>query len=163
METIRDHYATLRVPPDADAAALRKAYRALMRRHHPDLNLDAEASDRCQAINEAYACLSDRSKRAHYDAQYRAQRAASPTLSPRAYRQIWGAQFAERSARDAAGQPQSRKAALIGAAIVKTILTFAATSAVDTESPLKAGLGASPPANPPATLRMAPPLSRPAR
>lgn len=71
MEPCVDYYATLRVSPDADAAAVRRAYRALMRQYHPDVNKDAEAPARCHAINEAYECLRDPARRGDYDAMRR--------------------------------------------------------------------------------------------
>jgi len=64
----RDLYAVLGVAKDADADAIRKAYRQLARKHHPDLNAgDAKAEDRFKEISEAYAVLSDTEKRAAYD------------------------------------------------------------------------------------------------
>lgn len=67
MEATADYYATLGVEPGADSAAIRNAYRDLMRRYHPDVNKSAEAVDKAMAINEAYACLSDPDLRASYD------------------------------------------------------------------------------------------------
>lgn len=137
MEAIGDYYATLRVEPDADDAALRLAYRTLMRRHHPDVSVEGDAANQCQAINEAYACLRDPSKRAAYDARQRAQRSgyrpAAP-MSPRAFHATWGAQHADWSARESARQSTGWKAASIGVAIVLTIVTFAVTSAVGTRN-----------------------------
>ena len=134
MEAVGDYYATLRVAPDADDASLRLAYRTLMRRHHPDDSVDDDAGDHCQAINEAYACLRDPSKRAAYDARRRAQQAGRrfAPLSPHAYHATWGANHAEQSARESASQSKGWKAAAVGIAVALTIATFAATSAVDT-------------------------------
>lgn len=47
-------YELLAIPPDADAQAVRRAYRRLARQHHPDLNAAPEATLRMQQINEAY-------------------------------------------------------------------------------------------------------------
>jgi molecular chaperone DnaJ len=62
----KDFYATLGVAKDADAAALKKAYRKLARKHHPDANAGDEA--KFKEIGEAYAVLSDPEQRQQYDA-----------------------------------------------------------------------------------------------
>lgn len=66
-----DHYATLGVSPSAESAAIRAAYRKLMRRYHPDTNPDPKAHKRAQAITAAYSVLRDRGKRARYDEERR--------------------------------------------------------------------------------------------
>lgn len=64
----RDYYDVLGVPRDASEADLKKAYRQLAMRYHPDRNPgDAEAETRFKEANEAYAVLSDAEKRAQYD------------------------------------------------------------------------------------------------
>lgn len=75
-----DVYAVLGVPPDADAAALKAAHRALVRRHHPDLappEARADATRRVTAVNVAYGLVRDPAARARYDA-LRAAAARSP-------------------------------------------------------------------------------------
>ncbi len=63
-----DYYETLGVARDADAAALKSAFRKLAMQHHPDRNPgDAGAEAKFKEINEAYAVLSDPDKRATYD------------------------------------------------------------------------------------------------
>ena len=67
-EAKRDYYEVLGVPKDADAAALKKAYRALAKKYHPDSNPgDAEAEKKFKEASEAYAVLSDAEKRRQYD------------------------------------------------------------------------------------------------
>jgi len=56
------------VPRDADAKAIRDAFRALALRYHPDRNKEPGAEERFKEIAEAYAVLSDPNKRAAYDA-----------------------------------------------------------------------------------------------
>ncbi|MBD8079837.1 DnaJ C-terminal domain-containing protein [Cellulosimicrobium arenosum] len=65
----KDFYAALGVPKDADDAAIKKAYRKLARKYHPDQNPgDTAAEDRFKEIGEAYAVLSDAKEREQYDA-----------------------------------------------------------------------------------------------
>ena len=65
----KDFYAILGVPPDADEAAVKKAYRKLARKHHPDQNPgDTAAEQRFKDIGEANSVLSDPEKRREYDA-----------------------------------------------------------------------------------------------
>ena len=64
----RDYYESLGVERGADAAALKRAYRKLAMRYHPDRNPDdAEAEARFKEVSEAYQILSDDEKRAAYD------------------------------------------------------------------------------------------------
>jgi molecular chaperone DnaJ len=63
-----DYYDILGVARDADAAALKSAFRKLAMQHHPDRNPgDSGAEAKFKEINEAYAVLSDPDKRATYD------------------------------------------------------------------------------------------------
>ena len=63
-----DYYETLGVPRKATADDIRKAYRKLARKHHPDLNPgDKSSEDRFKNVQEAYDILSDSKKREMYD------------------------------------------------------------------------------------------------
>ncbi|WP_347350754.1 DnaJ C-terminal domain-containing protein [Intrasporangium sp.] len=65
----KDFYAILGVPQDADEATIKKAYRKLARKMHPDQNQgDPRAEERFKEIGEAYAVLSDPHQRKEYDA-----------------------------------------------------------------------------------------------
>ena len=67
-EAKRDYYEILGVSRDADDATLKKAYRALAKKYHPDMNPgDAEAEKKFKEASEAYAVLSDADKRRQYD------------------------------------------------------------------------------------------------
>jgi molecular chaperone DnaJ len=64
----QDYYQTLSVARDAGEDDIRKAYRKLARKHHPDLNPGDKASeDRFKKVQEAYDVLSDSKKKAMYD------------------------------------------------------------------------------------------------
>ena len=65
----KDFYSILGVSKDADATAIKKAYRRLARKHHPDKNPgDAAAEQKFKEIGEAHAVLSDPEQREEYDA-----------------------------------------------------------------------------------------------
>ena len=67
-EAKRDYYEVLGVSKDADEAAIKKAYRALAKKYHPDMNPgDKEAEKKFKEASEAYAVLSDAEKRRQYD------------------------------------------------------------------------------------------------
>lgn len=60
-------YETLDVSQDANADEIKKAYRRLARKYHPDVNKDAGAEDKFKELNAAYEILSDEQKRRQYD------------------------------------------------------------------------------------------------
>ena len=60
-------YETLSVSESASADEIKKAYRKLARKYHPDINKDPEAQDKFKEINAAYEVLSDPEKKAQYD------------------------------------------------------------------------------------------------
>ncbi len=77
----KDYYAALGVPKDADAAAIKKAYRKLARDLHPDKNPgNAEAEARFKEVSEAYDVLSDTKRRAEYDEARRLFGAGGPRM-----------------------------------------------------------------------------------
>ena len=67
-EQKRDYYEVLGVDKNADDAAIKKAYRVLAKKYHPDMNPgDKEAEQKFKEASEAYAILSDPEKRRQYD------------------------------------------------------------------------------------------------
>src|SRR5437763_3806747 len=68
MASIRNHYAILNVAPDAELVVIEAAYRALMKKYHPDQGIPAgEGSASAVDINNAFAVLRDPQRRADYD------------------------------------------------------------------------------------------------
>lgn len=63
----KDYYETLGVARGATAADIKKAYRKLARRYHPDVSKEADAEQRMAEVNEAYTVLGDAEKRSAYD------------------------------------------------------------------------------------------------
>jgi len=92
----RDFYEVLGVSRDASQEQIRRAYRELARKYHPDVNKSADAQERFTEIQEAYDVLSDESKRTRYD---RVGRAGVGGASGGAGPERWGWTARER------GQP----------------------------------------------------------
>ena len=90
----KDYYAELGVTPDTSDAELKKVYRRLARKYHPDVSKEAGAEDRFKAVNEAYEVLRDPQKRRAYD-QLRAQgfRAGEEFRPPPGFGQGGGYEF----------------------------------------------------------------------
>ncbi len=63
----KDYYQTLGIARDATLAEIKKAFRKLARKYHPDVSKEKDAEIRMREINEAYTVLSDPEKRAAYD------------------------------------------------------------------------------------------------
>ena len=80
----RSPYETLGVSPDAEPIVIEAAYKALIRKYHPDLWLrDPDAQDRAATINQAFAILRDPEARSVCDQQLRAMRNAARAASYR--------------------------------------------------------------------------------
>lgn len=60
-------YETLEITQGASADEIKKAYRKLARKYHPDINKTPEAEEKFKEINGAYEILSDEEKRKKYD------------------------------------------------------------------------------------------------
>jgi curved DNA-binding protein len=84
----KDYYQTLGVDKTADAAAIKKAYRKLVRQYHPDVSKHKDADAKTKEINEAYGVLGDEEKRAAYDELGSGRRAGQEFQPP----PDWGSQ-----------------------------------------------------------------------
>ncbi len=60
-------YETLEIPTTASESEIKKAYRKLARKYHPDVNKDPQAEEKFKEINAAYEILSDKEKKTQYD------------------------------------------------------------------------------------------------
>jgi molecular chaperone DnaJ len=68
MADKRDYYEVLGVSKNASDAEIKKAYRSMAKKYHPDMNPgDADAEAKFKEVNEAYAVLSDADKKSQYD------------------------------------------------------------------------------------------------
>ncbi|MBN8509421.1 MAG: DnaJ domain-containing protein [Burkholderiales bacterium] len=97
----KDYYQLLGVARDASAEDIKKAYRRLARKYHPDVSKEADAAARMSEVNEAYAVLADAERRAAYDELGRGRRAGERFTPP----PDWdaGFEFSGRGAPGAAG------------------------------------------------------------
>ena len=62
-----DYYQLLDIPRDADAEQIKKAYRVVAMRYHPDRNKEPDAEERFKEVTEAYEVLRDSERRELYD------------------------------------------------------------------------------------------------
>ncbi len=74
----KDYYKTLGVAKDADAAAIKKRYRILAQKYHPDISKEPNAEEKFKEVKEAYEVLKDPEKRKAYDQMGSGQWQGSP-------------------------------------------------------------------------------------
>ena len=109
----KDYYLTLGVPPDADAKAIRQAFRQLARKVHPDVNPgNKEAEEKFKTINEAYQVLSDAKQRKKYD-ELRTQYQQWQRTGGRQQDFDWQNWSAPHDGTGTAGAPQAGKGARV--------------------------------------------------
>ena len=90
-----DYYSVLGLHPSADHVVIHSAWKALLRRYHPDANHGMDVSARAKAINEAYAVLGKKEARAAYDRS----RLPPPSRPSTAHRSSTAAPAGRRSTR----------------------------------------------------------------
>ncbi len=92
----REYYEILGVARDATPEAIKKAYRGLARKYHPDVNPgDKTAEAKFKEVQQAYDILSDQEKRALYDRHGRAAFEGLAAAGPRANAQEWASRFGQ--------------------------------------------------------------------
>ncbi len=92
----RDYYEVLGVARDAAPDAIKKAYRALARKYHPDVNPgDKSAEGKFKEVQQAYDVLADQQKRARYDQFGQAAFEGMAASGPRASSTEWASRFGE--------------------------------------------------------------------
>ena len=89
----RDYYEILGVSKSASGADIKKAYRKLVKKYHPDVNKEADSEEKFKEVQEAYEVLSDESKRAAYDQYGHAGTAGFNSGSTGGYADFGGAPF----------------------------------------------------------------------
>lgn len=96
----KDYYKTLGVEKNASADDIKKAYRKLVRKFHPDVSKASDAEKKTKEINEAYDVLGDTEKRAAYDELGRGQRPGQPFRPPPDWGSAAGHDFGGAGAED---------------------------------------------------------------
>merc|ERR1711953_1275415 len=82
-ENMKDYYEVLGLPRTAGAEQIKKAYRKLALKFHPDKNKAEDAEERFKQIGEAYEVLSDEDKKAAYEASLLSERSSwKPEAEP---------------------------------------------------------------------------------
>lgn len=94
----KDYYTVMGVSRDASQEDIKRAYRKLARKYHPDVSKEPDAESRFKALGEAYAVLSDQKKRAQYDqlgSQWQAGQEFKPSPDWQTHAHAGGAEYAD--------------------------------------------------------------------
>lgn len=83
---VKDYYSILHVGRGADVKAIRRSYRLLVQKYHPDINPDPQAAELTKEINEAYDVLSDPVKKQDYDFRFVNPHVQTPVTESTPYR-----------------------------------------------------------------------------
>jgi curved DNA-binding protein len=86
----KDYYETLGVARGADAGEVKRAYRKLARKYHPDVSKEKNAEEKFKEVQEAYEVLKDSEKRAAYDQLGRDYRSGQQFRPPPDWEQRFG-------------------------------------------------------------------------
>ncbi|MCI5064483.1 DnaJ domain-containing protein [bacterium] len=89
----QDYYKTLGVERGASADEIKKAFKKLARKYHPDINKESGAEDRFKEVNEAYEVLGDAEKRKQYDALGANWKNGQEFRPPPNWEEVFGSQF----------------------------------------------------------------------
>src|SRR5882672_9515138 len=92
----KDYYEVLGVHRDADAEAVKRAYRRLARKYHPDVSKEKNAESKFKELQEAYEVLRDPDKRAAYDQLGRDYRSGQQFRPPPDWAQRFGGSGGQR-------------------------------------------------------------------
>ncbi len=94
----KDYYETLGVTRGADAAEMKRAYRKMARKYHPDVSKEKNAEEKFKEVQEAYEVLKDPQKRASYDQLGRDYRSGQQFRPPPDWQQRYGQSSGQRPA-----------------------------------------------------------------
>jgi len=100
----KDYYAALQVEPEASAEEIKRSYRKLARKYHPDVSKEPDAEERFKDVAEAYKALKDPEKRAAYDAVAQRHRRGEHFEPPPGWDS--GFEFRGRGAGNGAARPE---------------------------------------------------------
>lgn len=133
---MQNHYEVLGIKTSATAEEVRRAYRVLARRYHPDVNPGKASEDKFKAIASAYSVLGDQSKRDQFDAEYERFLLHN---SPAGFRAYHKQKEDEQRARERFARAQAQEAARAQAEAQKSSSSVTEETARQSRVKLKGG------------------------